>query len=149
MEEVAESDLIVHVVDGSNENAITQIETVNRVLKEIGAEHKENIIAINKIDVAQQENIHAIKAKYDNCIEISALNATNLDGLLKEIEAKLFANIIEAKLIIPYKDSKVVSNLHELKCVKYEEYKEDGIEIIIETTEDIINRYREYLVLNL
>lgn len=145
LEEVVESDLIVHVVDGSNENAIVQIETVNKVLREIGAENKECILAINKIDIAKEENIHAIKAKYNNCVEISAIKEINLDLLLKEVESRIFSKIITEKLLIPYTEARIVSALHELNCVKSEEYLEDGIEVVIETTEDIINKYKKFL----
>lgn len=146
LEEVVESDLIIHVVDGSNENALVQIETVNKVLKEIGAENKDTILAINKIDLAKDENIQVIKARFNDCIEISALKEINLDMFLKEVESRIFSKIIEAKLLIPYSDARIVSSMYELRCVKSEEYKEEGIELIIETTEDIINRYKQYIV---
>ncbi|SHF11409.1 MULTISPECIES: GTPase HflX [Caloramator] len=148
LEEVVESDLIVHVVDGSNDNAIVQIETVNRVLKEIGAQNKEIILAINKIDLAKEENLYAIKARYQNCVEISALKEINLDLFLKEVEGRIFSKIIKDTILVPYKDARIVSELHSLNCVKNEEYKEEGIEILVEATEDIINRYKKYLQIN-
>jgi GTP-binding protein HflX len=146
LEEVVYSDLILHVADASNKNVIAQIETVNKVLKEIGAGDRETLLVLNKIDAADKENMAILRSKFPDAIEISALKGINLDGLLSVVQDKLFNKFIRAELLIPYSDAKVLSYLHENKCVEHEEYKEEGIYVEINTTEDILGRVREYII---
>ncbi|SKA79574.1 GTP-binding protein HflX [Caloramator quimbayensis] len=144
LEEVIYSDVIVHVVDASNKNAQAQIETVNSVLKEIGAGDKKIILAFNKVDIADDENISVLRSKYSDGVEISALKEINLDVLMQKIENEVYKEFIEAKLFIPYSDTKIISYLHDNKCVEKEEYKEDGIYVDIRTTKDILGRVKDY-----
>ncbi|KRQ87488.1 GTPase HflX [Caloramator mitchellensis] len=145
LEEILYSDLILHVVDASNNNALAQIEVVNGVLDEIGAGDKKAILVLNKIDLASTENIEVIRNKHKESIEISALNEINLDGLLKAVQENVFTNMIRAKLFIPYSDSKIVSYLHDNNCVENEEYAEDGFLVQVYTTEDVIGRVKGYV----
>lgn len=146
LEEVIYSDVIVHVVDASNKNAQAQIETVNSVLKEIGAGDKKVILVFNKIDIADEENLSTLRSRYSDGIEISALKGINLDNLLKRIEDEVYKEFITARLFIPYSDTKIISYLHDNKCVEREEYKEDGIYVDIKTTKDIYGRVKNYSV---
>lgn len=61
LEEVIEADLLLHVVDGSNEEAIKQIKSVNMVLNELNAKDKNTIIVLNKIDKASDKNLKELK----------------------------------------------------------------------------------------
>lgn len=144
LEEVVYSDLILHVVDASNKNAVAQIETVNGVLKEIGAEDKNVILVLNKIDMADEEGLAILRSRYDNTIEVSALKNINLDILLEKVEKEIYKNFISTALLIPYSEGKIISYLHENNCVEKEEYREDGIYVEIKTTPDIFGRVREY-----
>ncbi|MCX7883869.1 MAG: GTPase HflX, partial [Caloramator sp.] len=146
LEEVIYSDVIVHVVDASNKNAQAQIETVNSVLKEIGAGDKKIILAFNKIDIADNENISVLRSKYSDIVEISALKGINLDVLMQKIENEVYKEFVEAKLFIPYSDTKIISYLYDNKCVEREEYKEDGICVDIRTTKDVFGRVKDYEV---
>ena len=144
LEETIYSNLLVHVVDASSPNAIAQIETVNSVLREIGADNKNVILACNKLDKADEAVVSEIRSKYENIVEISALEGTNLDMLLDRIDKELFKSFIDAELLIPYGDARVVSYLHDANCVEQEEYKEDGIYLKIKTTQDVFGRVSQY-----
>jgi GTPase len=146
LEEIVYSDLILHVVDASNKNAVAQIETVNKVLKEIGAGEKETILVLNKIDAASEENLAILRSKYSESIEVSALNNINLDDLLEILQSRVYTKFIRAELLVPYGDAKVISYLHDNKCVEKEEYREDGIYVEINTTEDVFGRVRDYRI---
>lgn len=146
LEETIYSNLLVHVVDSSSPNAIAQIETVNGVLKEIGADKKNVILALNKLDKANEAMVSEIRSKYDNIIEISALEGTNLDRLLEMIDKELFKSFVDAELMIPYEDTRVVSYLHDAKCVEQEEYREEGIYVHIRTTQDVYGRVAKYRI---
>lgn len=144
LEEVIYSDLIVHVVDASNKNAAAQIETVNQVLNEIGAGDKKIILAFNKTDAADEENIAFLRSRYSDAVEISALQNINLNLLLQRIQDEVFKDFIDASLLIPYSDAKILSYLHDNNCVEKEEYREDGIYAEIRTTRDVYGRVKQY-----
>lgn len=146
LEEVVYSNLILHVVDAANVNAFAHIETVNKVLREIGAGDKEVILVFNKVDIAAEENITALRSSFPDAIEISAKKNINLDMLLSKVQEKLFQNFITASLLIPYSDGKVIAYLHDNRCVENEEYREDGIYVEITTTQDIFGRVRNYQI---
>jgi GTP-binding protein HflX len=146
LEEVAYSDLIVHVVDASNKNALAQIETVNSVLEEIGAKANKVIIAFNKIDKADSEEIAILRGKYPEAIEISALNNINLDILLEKIEREINRNFIHTNVLIPYSDGKMLSYLHDSGCVENEEYKDEGILVKITAAYDVYGKVKKYEV---
>lgn len=144
LEEVVYSDLILHVVDASNENAIAQINTVDEVLKSIGAEGKNVLLVFNKVDAARIENLEILRSKFKDAIEISALRGINLNELLERIDKEVYKDFVSAKLLIPYSEGSVISYLHNNNCVEKEEYKEDGIYVEIRTTQDIYGRVKEY-----
>lgn len=146
LEEVAYSNLIMHVVDASNKNALAQIETVNKVLTEIGAGNKEIILVLNKVDIADEENMTALRSNFKDTIEISAKKNINLELLLNKVQDKLYQDFIHGALLIPYSEGKILSYLHDNRCIEKEEYKEDGIYVEITTTADVFGRVRNYVV---
>jgi GTP-binding protein HflX len=146
LEEIIYSDLILHVVDASNKNAEAQIKVVNSVLEEIGAGDKRKILVLNKMDIADLESLEILRGKFKDVVEISAVEGTNLDVLLKVIQDNVYKDMIRAKLLIPYSDTKVVSYLHQNNCIEKEEYTEEGILVCINTTKDVYGRVKEFEV---
>jgi GTP-binding protein HflX len=144
LEEVIFSDLLVHVVDASNKNALSQIDTVNKVLDEIGVKDKKVILALNKIENSNTEDTALIRGKYSDYIEISALNNYKLDELLDNIDKELFKSFIHTSVLIPYSEGRILSYLHDNNCVEKEEYREEGIYAEIKVTKDIYGRVNEY-----
>jgi GTP-binding protein HflX len=131
LEEVVEADLLLHVVDASNEEAIKQIQSVNLVLEELGAKNKNTIIALNKIDMASDENLNALNEflKGHKTINVSALEGLNLPELLQMIGHEIPTKLIEKEFIIPYNEQKLISMLHENSDVLKEDYVEEGTRI--------------------
>lgn len=146
LEEIVYSDLIIHVADASSDNIEAQIKTVNNVLREVKAENKEMLLVINKVDKASEEALSIIRNKYPEAIYISAKKDINLESFLKNIEESVYRKFIEVELLIPYKDTKIISYLHDNKCVRNKEYVEEGVRVKIVTTEDIIGRVKNYCI---
>lgn len=111
LEEVAEADLLLHVVDVSHPQAREQIEAVEVVLHEIHAWGKPTVIALNKTD--RLENGDAILEKFQrefhSAVAISAKNQTNLDVLLDEITNQLSDRRVNVTLSIPHDRSKAIA----------------------------------------
>jgi GTP-binding protein HflX len=148
LEEVVNSELLLHVVDASSEKAMEQIEAVNQVLTELGAKDKSMILLLNKIDKASEEAIDSLREKYNNMeiIEISAKENLNLDKLLHLVSKSLPNSLKEVEYLIPYTDTATVALLHRGAKVLEEEYKEDGTKIIALVDEEIYNKCKQYEV---
>ena len=91
LEEIKECDLMIHVVDASNENFEDQIKSTNHVLDTIGVKDIPIIYAFNKID--KLDEYFYIPPTYENAIRISSKNNINIDNLLLEIQKTLFKTL--------------------------------------------------------
>lgn len=142
LEEVIEADLLLHVVDASNEESIKQIQSVNLVLNELEALNKKTIIVLNKIDKATPENLEKIKAflNKEQIIEISVKEDRNIDELLNMIGKEIPVKLIEKEFLIPYTEQKLISMIHENSSVINEDYIEDGTVIKALVHEEIYKK---------
>lgn len=123
LEEITESDLIIHVVDAANLHYEEQIATTNQVLAEIGVKDIPMIYAFNKIDLL--EDYFYIPTQYENAIRISATNNQNLDKLLAMIEDGLFKSYHNVTLVIPYTNVSIVSTIKDNAIInKFEQLEE-------------------------
>lgn len=148
LEEVIEADLLLHVVDGSNEEAIKQIKSVNMVLNELNAKDKNTIIVLNKIDKASDKNLKELKdfLKDEKIIEISAIEEINLNDLLHMIGKEIPIELVEKDFIIPYSEQELVSMLHENSNIINEDYIEEGTRIKALVHEEIYKRCADFEV---
>lgn len=148
LEEVIYSDLLLHVVDASNEEAVLQIQAVEEVLEKLGAREKPVIILLNKIDKAADKVCQEIKEKYRDIdmMEISAKNEINLDLLLEKICKKIPNPLKKTKYLIPYTAQSEVAFLHQKAKVVSEEFLEEGTSIEAEVDEEIYNKYIKYMI---
>ena len=124
LEEIKESDLIVHVVDSHNPNFEEQIETTNKVLKDIGVENIPFIYAFNKTDLI--DHYFFIPQKYYPSITISAKEDININRLIKLITDNLFSEYQKCELHVPYNE---LSYLEDIKrnSIEFEiTYDEEG-----------------------
>ena len=126
LEEVSQSDLIVHVVDGSDSDPQGQISAVREVINEIGGGDIPEIIAINKSDVALPEVLMQLLREEPNSFAFSARTGFGLETLLKAIETSLPKPRIEITATIPFSRGDLVSAIHERGEIISESYSEDG-----------------------
>lgn len=143
LEEVADADLLLHVVDSSYEGYSFHMEVTDRVLKEIGAGDKEKIVVYNKKDIAPEE---PIGGDFEHFF-ISAKTGEGTDCLIERIREKIFAGRIRARLVIPYSRGDIVSYLCEKADVISMEYSEEGTVLDAELTEEDYGRYGSYAAL--
>ena len=123
LEEIAEADLLLHIIDISNSNTIVQRNSVMRTLIDIGAGGIPLITVLNKIDKTEKhEEIKNKYPEYENGIEISALKMIGIDRLLTEIDQILFERYTKVTARIPYKNSKLISLFHQFGNVEKVEH---------------------------
>jgi len=112
LEEVAEADCIVHVVDGSDEDPLGQIAAVREVLAQVGAEKIPEVIAINKADIADQETIEAIRRRQPGAVVVSARTGVGVDELMAAVEAALPTPWTEVACVLPYSRGDLLARVY-------------------------------------
>lgn len=129
LEEVADADVIVHVVDGSHSDPFEQIRAVREVIQEVGGEKIPEIIAINKVDIADPHIIMEILRKEPNSFAFSVRTGFGVAALVQAIESSLPRPTIEIKAVIPYNRGDLIHAIHEQGEIFSEEYGEAGTAI--------------------
>jgi GTP-binding protein HflX len=113
LEEVAEADLILHVVDGSDADPLAQIKAVREVLGQIGAAGVPEIVVVNKADAADPIAVKGLCLAERNCVIVSARTGAGLDGLLAAVDAALPRREEEVSALVPYGRSDLVARVHQ------------------------------------
>ena len=129
LEEVSGADLIVHVVDGSHADPFEQIRAVRQVITEIGGGEIPEIIAINKVDIANPDIVMEILRKEPNSYAFSVRSGFGVDGLVHAIEKSLPHPSVEITNVIPYSRGDLVSAIHEQGEILSEEHLAEGTAI--------------------
>lgn len=142
LEEVKYADLLLHVIDASNENYDLQIITTLKVLKELGVDSKRIVNVYNKIDKAPST---LEISRDENTLFISALNGLNLEQLIERIREEVGTKLKETELLIPYTKGNIASQLHKDAQVLSSDYQEEGILIRAKLSQLVYEKYREYV----
>ncbi len=126
LEESAEADLIVHVVDGSDPEPEAQIAAVRGVLAEIGAGQVPELVVVNKIDAADPVVLQALRAREPGSLSVSAKTGAGLAALRDAIEAALPKLDAQVRVIVPYGRGDLVARAHADGEVLSAEHVADG-----------------------
>lgn len=126
LEEVGQSDVIVHVVDASHPDPAAQLATVRDVIGEVGARDIPEIVAFNKSDLADDDQRLLIRGLEPTGIFVSARTGEGIDILMARIAELLPAPEVELTLLVPYDRGEVISRLHVQGRVLSTEYRENG-----------------------
>jgi GTP-binding protein HflX len=126
LEESAEADLILHVVDGSDPEPEAQIAAVRGVLSEIGASGVPELVVVNKIDAADPVVLQALRAREPGSLSVSAKTGAGLSALSEAIEAALPHLNIQVEVLIPYSRGDLVARAHAEGEVQQADHVQDG-----------------------
>ncbi|HZR16610.1 MAG TPA: GTPase HflX [Verrucomicrobiae bacterium] len=127
LEEVVQADLLLHVVDVSHPQAAEQIQSVDAVLREIGAEGKPTLMVFNKIDQlnGNQPLLNGLLEKHPNGVAISAETGEGIPALLHELGSQLRPIREFLELSVPHDQPSVIARLHEVGQVIERRYEAD------------------------
>ncbi len=145
LEVVAESDLLVHVVDASAGDPDSQISAVRLVLSEIEAAHVPELLVFNKVDVSI--NAKQLVDQHPGSIAISALTGQGIDEFLRTLADRLRELDTVVEMLIPYTRGDVLAALHREGEVLVEEHENDAMRVRARVDDATASRYREYLIL--
>ena len=123
LEEVRYADLLIHVVDSSYENRDFYMEVTNKVIEQIGAGDKDQIVAYNKMDIAKSV---PLDVSGHEAVYLSAKTGENIHVLVEKIREKIFGGRVEMTLLIPYQRGDITSYLCENAQIFSMEYEEEG-----------------------
>ncbi len=141
LEEVAEADLLIHVIDASDARFELLNQAVLDVLGELGAQDKPMITVLNKIDlVADRSWLDVSIKKFPEPVMLSAKTGENLDTLVAKIAGFFSGLLISAKLLLPHARMDLVDLLYRQAGIKKIDYLQNGIHIDLELPRALFNR---------
>ena len=147
LEEVAEADLLIHVVDLSHPLYEQQMEAVQVVLEELNAWGKQMIVVFNKIDrVANPALIELALHKHPNSVAISAVTGEGMSTLFEEIEHQVKSWRLRVKLVLPNHLTALVAELHRVGRVLDISYQGDKIVLTAHVPPQLQGKIKPYMV---
>lgn len=145
LKDVEDADLLLHVIDSSDQMLIHYIAEVRKVLKKIGAEDIPQILVLNKADKADAVMMKFLLRAHENSLMVSARTGENIETLLQKIDDFLFsAN--RHHLLIPHSQQRIVNLLHELAVIEKKEYTEDGLMVTAIINSEDMREFERFVV---
>lgn len=143
LEEVAEADLLLHVVDAANPDHTRHMQVTRETLRELGADSIEEIILYNKADLTDEPYPRADGA----ALYLSAGTAVGIEELAALLNERLFRHYARHELLIPYHKSDIVAYLQSNTEVAELSYEEEGARMVVICDETKLERYKHDVVL--
>jgi GTP-binding protein HflX len=144
LEEVADADLLLHVVDGSHPDPEGQIAAVREVLAEIGATKVPEIIVINKADAADPLAISRLRAREPHSVVVSAKTGEGIAEALRTIESELPRPQVEFDVLLPYERGDLVNRIHQEAEIGSLEHTGDGTLVVGRANADLAGELAAY-----
>lgn len=141
LEEAVNADLLLHVVDVSNERALEQIESVNNVLREIGCGDKDVLVLLNKADVLGSKNVlESLQTIYPDAVCISAKTGMNIDLASDAVIDRFRGKNVKVRVTSKMSNGKVQSFLRAKADIISEDYADNKvvIEAVIGTNQMVM-----------
>jgi GTP-binding protein HflX len=129
LEEIAEADLLLHVVDISHPNALNQYQSVQATLDQLGAHHIPVVTALNKVDLLRDPEAakQAVSHFSSKAVTISGLKGIGIPDLLQIIQQELYETYSPIVVKLPYQQGALISLFHEAGQVERIEHGRGGV----------------------
>lgn len=147
LEEVADADVILHVVDASHPDPEGQIRAVREVIADLDARRIPEIIVLNKADAADPFILERMRQREPNHVIVSARTGEGIDELKQKIADIIPRPSLEVKLLIPYNHGEVISRLHAWDAeIKSTAFVSDGTFVTALVREDVAAELSDYVI---
>jgi GTP-binding protein HflX len=146
LEEVADSDLILHVVDGSHPDPEGQLNAVREVFAEIGADRVPELVVINKADLADPMVIARLRQREPHAVVVSAKTGEGITDALKLIEDELPRPDVAFSALLPYERGDLINRLHQHGEISSMEHTAEGTLVSGRANEDLAGELAAYAV---
>ena len=145
LDEINGADLILHVVDGSSDEIPYQIQTVNEVLDQIGAETIERIEVFNKVDAIETPEAEArLRAIHPEASFVSALTGDGIDELVERIAHVAASKDSHLDIVVPFSRGDLVSIAHRRCHIIAESHEADGTHLRLYAPPDCVHLFEEF-----
>ena len=146
LEEVADSDLILHVVDVSHPDPEGQIAAVRAVFSEVDARKVPEIIVLNKADAADPFVVERLKQREPRHVVVSARTGQGIAELLKAISESIPRPSVKMELLIPYNRGDLISKLHETDAeILRLDHEEQGTRALVMVREGLAAELESFI----
>ena len=147
LEEVADADVILHVVDASHPDPEGQIRAVREVIADLDARRIPEIIVLNKADAADPFILERMRQREPNHVIVSARTGEGIGELKQKIADTIPRPSLEVKLLIPYNHGEVISRLHAWDAeMKSTAFVSDGTFVTALVREDVAAELSDYVI---
>ncbi len=137
LEEIADADLILHVVDATDPDPLGQIATVRNVIAEVEASAIPELIVFNKADLVDEDEQIRLRGLVPGSLLVSARTGLGIESLERAIAAGLPQPDVEFRGVIPYHRGDLISRAHLAGKVLETEYLEQGTRIVAMVSADL------------
>ncbi len=144
LDEVRESDLLVHVVDGSHAQAFDQIAAVQEVLGDIGAADRPALVVFNKADEMDQDMRFQLLSRFPHAVVCSALTGEGLGELRDRVAAEAARQAITLTILVPYDRGDIVALAHGHAHIVSEEHVAEGTRLVVRAGVQAAGRLEPY-----
>ena len=137
LEEVADADLLLHVVDGSHPDPEGQISAVRAVLSDVEASDVKEIIVVNKADIADPDVVDRILRHEKHAIAVSARSGVGIAELIDLVAEELPRPSVAIEAIVPYSRGDLMSRIHESGEIAATEHRPEGTYVVARVGADL------------
>ncbi|GGX32631.1 GTPase HflX [Streptomyces noursei] len=145
MEEVADADIILHVVDGSHPVPEEQLAAVREVIRDVGATEVPEIVIVNKADAADPLTLQRLLRQEKRALVVSARTGEGIEELRNLLDAELPRPQVEIEVLVPYTKGALVSRAHAEGEVISEEHTGEGTVLKARVHEELAAEFRPFL----
>lgn len=130
LEEVGDADVIVHVVDASDEDPRGQIRAVHEVLADVARPDQPEIIVFNKCDAADEGSLSLLRRDYPDALFVSAARRQGIEELMTRVEVTLPHPAEHVDLMLPYSRGDLLASVHQRGELISQEHGELGTHVV-------------------
>jgi GTP-binding protein HflX len=144
LEEVVDADLLVHMVDAGAPDVDALIDAVNAVLREIDADDVPRLLAWNKADLVDPDELKLLVGAFPGSVAISAATGAGIPELLTAVGDRLRALARISEFVVPYERGDVLAALHRAGEVLVEVHGDRATRVRARLSDADAGRFSEY-----
>jgi GTP-binding protein HflX len=146
LEEVAEADVLLHVVDISHPQALAQARSVRATLEEVGAADVPVVTALNKTDrLADPGLADGFVDDFERAVPVSAANGEGLPTLLAAVEQELYEGMVPIDVGLPYEAGRLISLMHDHGLVERTDHTDSQIHLVGRVPRHLVSEFEAYI----
>ncbi|GEP48179.1 GTPase HflX [Microbacterium saccharophilum] len=146
LEEVADADVIVHVVDGSHPDPAAQLLTVRDVMGDVGARSTREIVVFNKADLVDPDTRLVLRGLEPSALFASSRTGEGIAELRAAIEEALPLPAVEVRALVPYERGDLINAVHESGHIISTRHEEEGTAVHAHVSEHLAAQLAPYAV---